>query len=370
MDKVYDKIKSFIDDKQILIKKAILLNLGEAKKVCENIMQSIGGQYIELNEVNENIIVEHVDKNEIDTLYIRKKDLRLANNLLWTCATIQQYICIDTDEIMEEEDMKSELMYKKLWNFISMNAKDEIEEGAWLNSYTREKFTKEEVNECIENVCVKLRPFVDETKNVLEIGCSSGLTMFCLAPKVKKYVALDMSNIVINKAKEKIEANNMQKIELYCLYAHETDQIHHNEFDICILNSVVQCFDGHIYLYKVIKNIIDKMSDNGIIFFGDIMDAQKKNDFEKSLIKYKEANNFADTKMDFSRELFLSKDFFHNLPFDFPQISNIEVSNKIYSIENELTRFRYDVLVTLDKKKSSIPNKPRTKSWYGCYIID
>ena len=46
-----------------------------------------------------------------------------------------------------------------LWYSTEMNAKDDIEIGGWMSSYTREKFTMNEINDFINNTKDKLLPY-------------------------------------------------------------------------------------------------------------------------------------------------------------------------------------------------------------------
>lgn len=90
-------------------------------------------------------------------------------------------------------------MNKKLWEYTVNNAKDELAGGGWVNSYNREPFSKFEMNEFSENVYQKLKPYLNNDTKVLEIGCSTGLTMFKILPFVGEYHAVDLSSTVLKK---------------------------------------------------------------------------------------------------------------------------------------------------------------------------
>jgi amino acid adenylation domain-containing protein len=57
-------------------------------------------------------------------------------------------------------------------------------------------------------------------------------------------------------------------------------------------------------------------------------------------------------------DLFVSRAFFNDLSFEIPELRQIDFSGKIFTIENELTRYRYDVLLQVDK--ASPPRKAIT----------
>ncbi|MCP4151937.1 MAG: AMP-binding protein, partial [bacterium] len=120
---------------------------------------------------------------------------------------------------------------------------------------------------------------------------------------------------------------------------------------LIIINSVIQCFPGHNYLRKVIRKAIRLLGETGRIFVGDVMDQQLKKDLEKELTAFKFANmdNGYSTKTDWSTEFFVHKGFWENLRREWREIETVTFSSKIYTVENELTKFRYDVLITTNK---------------------
>ncbi|MCU0287974.1 MAG: condensation domain-containing protein, partial [Acidobacteria bacterium] len=153
-------------------------------------------------------------------------------------------------------------------------------------------------------------------------------------------------------------------IELSCLAAHEIEQIPvkvkengKEDFDLVIINSVIQCFHGHNYLRHVLQKAVSLLKDNGYLFIGDVMDQEKKKDLIKELTSFKEANRDKGytTKTDFSAELFVSKGFWHDLKAGWPEIESLKFSDKLFTIENELTKFRYDVLIKVNKHGQKEP---------------
>lgn len=364
-----DKLMFFIQSNNITIQTALCLGLDTfVFTVCQQICQIKQIKSVALDSNNKNEIKSYIKTHDIDTIFTQKKDLRLVNDLLWEHCSLNQYICVDSDDIAQESDGKSKLMNKKLWDYTANNASDDIEGGGWINSFTREKFTPQEMAEYVQNVSIKMAPYLDKTKKVLEIGCSSGLTMYAIAPSVEKYVALDMSSCMIRKNNDKITREALSNIKLYCLFAHELNNVKEGNFNIGIINSVIHCFEGHFYFKRIIRLLIDKMSVNGIIFLGDILDADKKSAFEQSLNDYKEKHQ-TNTKVDLSQELFLAKGFFEDLYFDFPEISQIEISDKQFSIENELTEYRYDVIIKLNKGTPNNISRRKHKYQYSCDIL-
>ena len=363
-----DILVSFIKNNNIAIKQALLYSSNfNTDAICRNVFNKLNIPLSVLNAYPREGIQKFIAANNVDTILFHKRDIRLVNELLWICSSLKQYICIDTSDLSKETDGKAKLMNKKLWDFTAINAADDIEGGGWISSYTRNKFSRKEMDEYANNVIIKLKPYLSSTKRVVEIGCSSGITMFALAPYVKEYVALDISNYIIKKNKDRILRESISNIDLHCLYAHELNKLNKGKFDIGIANSVLQCFEGPLYFNKVFKMLIDIISNEGIIFFGDVMDANRKSELEMSLHEYKKKYK-VNTKLDMTHELFFSKNFFEDLYYDYPEISNVIITDKHYSIENELTKFRYDVLIVLNKDNANNPGNARQKLQYACDI--
>ncbi|MGD2092862.1 MAG: amino acid adenylation domain-containing protein [Candidatus Aminicenantes bacterium] len=300
----------------------------------------------------------------INIIISEKRFIKWLNRWQWECHHFGSYLCLDTEDIHGEEELeKNQLMDEELWHHVGETAVDDITAGGWLSSYTGEPLSREEMDEYAGNVLRKLAPLFKPDMRVLEIGCASGITMFRLAPEVGLYYGTDLSGIIIERNRNRVREEGHQNIKLACLAAHESDQIRENNFDLVIMNSVVQCFHGHHYLRKVMKQAINLLGQRGHIFIGDIMDQEKKNALIRELkeFKYNHRDKGYTTKTDFSAELFISRGFWQDLEAEFAAIETIEFTDKIYTIENELTKFRYDTLISINKNSFPVKEKKRQK---------
>jgi amino acid adenylation domain-containing protein len=296
-----------------------------------------------------------LDDANIRLLLFRKAYIWQANQLQWQCEDLGAVVCVDSDDFWKENEPPKSSMDPALWNYVVERAGDDIEAGMWRDSYTGRPFSREEMNEYVENTFKKLKPILNKNSKVLEIGCASGISMFRLAPLVKRYVGIDLCHPVIQLNKKKIREKGIKNIRLRTLYAHELDKIAERDFDMVIMNSVVQFFKGHNYLRQVIKKIMPLLKDQGVIFFGDIMDQEKKSELIESIEKFPGKNPGSEEKAwtDWSEYLFISRPFFDHLAYDFPMIASVRHSSKHYTIENELTRFRFDTIITIDKSETN-----------------
>ena len=326
-----------------------------------------GGAYVPIDpEYPEERMKTVLNDAGIQVLISSKKNIRTLNRLQWDCPALTSFLCLDSEDVYGEEDTQENgLMDEKLWEYIGSNAADDIEGGGWSSSYTGQSFSKEEMDEYVDNTFKKLQPYLNKGARVLEIGCASGLTLFKVVPHVGFYYATDLSGTIIERNRQRVIKEGIQNIQLERLAAHEIDRIQEKEFDIIIINSVIHLFQGHNYLRKVILKAIDMLGEKGVLFIGDIIDQEKKTDLIQSLIDFKQEHLSSKyrTKTDYSAELFVSRDYFSDLQADIQKIEKINISNKLYTIENELTRYRYDAIIEIDKARSDKPVQNRKKKY-------
>ncbi|WP_166922948.1 non-ribosomal peptide synthetase [Flavobacterium poyangense] len=287
----------------------------------------------------------------LEMLVIDKNYVKEAMLLQWDCPGLKSIFCVNSENIFLEAESKNASMSQDLWEYVAERSTDDITAGGWLNSYTGKPFSREEMNEYRENARFKINREINKKSKVLEIGCSSGITMFAIAPLVKEYHGVDLSASVLKNNEATIKELEIDNIYQYNLFAHEIDQIDEGDFDLIIINSVIQNFHGYNYLLDVLEKCFALLGNKGKIFVGDIMDNDKKESLLSSLHDYKEANSNEKVKLEWDEEFFVERGFFDDLKFKYNFIKKVSHTDKIGSIENELYSFRYDTLISLDKSK-------------------
>lgn len=325
---------------------------------------SVGAVYVPLDPKQPLLRSKQIIKEtEMRLILTHKEFLAAINQLQWECEDFKTYVCLDSDDILQEEETEqSELMDTQIWDYVAETHRDQIGGSGWVSSYTGELLSTTEMEEYKNNVTLKLEKYLHPEARVLEIGCGSGLTLFKLAPKVGYYLGTDISEAIIEKNKHQASELNLTNVDFRVLAAHESSQILDQSFDIIILNSVIHCFNGHNYLRKVLAQSMNLLKDKGIIFLGDIMDQNRKDELVATLTEFKENHKGQyRTKTDWETELFISKEYIYDLQLDLVFLKSVEVSDKIYTIENELTLFRYDAILSFDKNFQSTLSKSREK---------
>ena len=95
---------------------------------------------------------------------------------------------------------------------------------------------------------------------------------------------------IIKSTSERVGASDLDNVELRAMPAHEIDKIENLQFDVIIINSVIQSFDGLNYLRLVLKKCISLLGDKGLVFLGDLQDIDQRTAFINSLNDFQDEN--------------------------------------------------------------------------------
>ncbi|RQO65143.1 hypothetical protein DBR43_30260, partial [Pedobacter sp. KBW06] len=236
-------------------------------------------------------------------------------------------------------------------------ANTETDFSGWNSYITAEPIPLQEMQAWRKDILEIIHSL--EPKNVLEIGVGSGLLMYPLLDTVQQYTGLDISKTVINRHIRYLEGKNTN-LQLFHLKADQVDQVPAEQpFDTVIVNSVSQYFPGIAYFEDMLLKAFDKLGENGVIFLGDI----RNYDLQKQLITEKlQYAGKTYQQQDIDRialrdnEFLLSPTYFTRLP---ERYADMEVSLLLRngSYDNELSRYRYDVLITRRTTNKTTINK-------------
>ncbi|EGN97644.1 hypothetical protein SERLA73DRAFT_110962, partial [Serpula lacrymans var. lacrymans S7.3] len=214
---------------------------------------------------------------------------------------------------------------------------------------------------------------VKPSDSVLEIGCGTGMILFALEPRCQEYSAVDMLGSVLAFIQARLTERGLQdKVALYEGMAHELDQMLPSEkrFDLIVLNSVVQHFSSSEYLENLIRLCVDRLQDGGRIFLGDIRNhgVDKHHDLARVLhcdpspdLSTLEIQERLERWQHRQMELKLDPSFFFSLQHKLGnRVSHVEVVPKMMSARNELSQFRYQVILSIGK---SAPDLVKPGQW-------
>jgi len=224
----------------------------------------------------------------------------------------------------------------------------------WNSSYTGEPIPAGEMKVWVQTTVDRILAL--QPRNLWEIGCGTGLLLFNVAPHCDRYLGTDVSTTALTYLEHQLKRPelNLPQVELMRRPAHEFKETRGN-FDVVVVNSVAQYFPNLDYFLEVMEGAVRAVGPNGSVFLGDLRSFPLQETFEMSVQMHQASNSttVADLKkivrqnMTQEGELLIDPEFFHAVRHRLPAIKWIEIQLKRGRDQNELTRFRYDVILHL-----------------------
>ncbi len=262
-----------------------------------------GGAYLPIDpNWPKNRIIEIIDNARVGKIIVSKEFIDIAENMLWESHFLKSYICTDSDRDFSFSLKEREKEQRDLWNYVAENSVNDMVGGAgWKTSYGKHNFSKEEIDELVQNVYLKLKPFLDNDKKVLEIGCGTGLVLDRIAPIVNFYHGIDISENAIKIAESNVRAKGYKNVKLETMDSDGIRCLKKNSYDAIIINSVTQFFPSFGYLNNFLRETVSLLKEGGVLFLGDIRDKGKQIDYYKSLVG-EDDKNFILSKFSLEKE--------------------------------------------------------------------
>jgi SAM-dependent methyltransferase len=190
-------------------------------------------------------------------------------------------------------------------------------------------------------------------RHVLEIGCGTGMILLRVAPACARYVGLDFSPAVLARLRARLARRPLPHVELVQGAAHEIGDIRPGGFDVIVLNSVAQYFPDARYLVDVLRKAMDALAPGGAVFVGDVRSLPLHPAFAASVELHQAPDGLAvedllariERRRRHDSELVIDPELFHALGAELPDLDDVEIQLKRGRHVNEMSRFRYDVVL-------------------------
>ena len=236
----------------------------------------------------------------------------------------------------------------------------ELDLSGWLSTYDGEPIPAAEMAQWVDET---VRRILDtEPTRVLEVGCGTGLLLLRVAPGVEHYTGIDFSAEALGRVGAQVARRGMDHVhleqrsaaDLEALLRAGPDTSEASSFDTVVINSVAQYFPSLGYLLAVLEGIDRHIADGGRIFLGDLRSLPLLDAFHAHVALGQAADETsADEVASAGRgsratdqELVFDPALFVPLVERLPRLRSVHLEVKDAPYRNELSRFRYDVVLT------------------------
>lgn len=238
--------------------------------------------------------------------------------------------------------------------------------NGWNNSYTGLPVPAQEVKEWVDHTVTRILSL--KPKQILEIGCGTGLLLFRIAPHCQYYCGTDITTASVHYIEQQLHSSQQDwsQVKLYQGAADNLEGIGDETFDTVVINSVIQYFPSIDYLVGVLESAIARVAPGGFVFVGDVRSLPLLEAFHTSVQLYRapaslstnQLRQHIQERMNQEKGLVIDPAFFTALQQYLPQISNVQIQIKRGRYHNELVRFRYDVILQVGGEVAPVVEHP------------
>ncbi|BAY48347.1 McnC protein [Scytonema sp. HK-05] len=276
---------------------------------------------------------------------------------------------IQQTPLQDEQVLQWQMLYNETYNTPAGDSDPTFNIVGWNSSYTNQPIPAEQMREWVNNQVGQILAL--QPSRVLEIGCGTGLLLFRIAPHCVKYYGTDFSPASLNYIQKQLanvelsDGASLQQVTLFEKMAADFQGVEAQAFDAVVLNSVVQYFPSIDYLIRVLEGAVQATAPGGFIFIGDVRSLPLLQAFHASVQLYQAEPSLTRSELQQQvqmqifqeTELVIDPAFFTALKQQLPQISHVQIQLIRGSYHNELTQFRYNVILSIGGETDP-PNPP------------
>ncbi|MGB3351486.1 MAG: amino acid adenylation domain-containing protein, partial [Mycobacterium sp.] len=321
-----------------------------------------------------------IELGEIESALLDCPEVSQAVTTVYQGATGARLVGYITLDHRTTDDHDSELVdewhnvYDDLYSADAASSEFGSDFRGWNSSYTGEAIALQDMAEWRTATVGRIMAL--QPRRVLEIGVGSGLLLSRIAPQCELYVGTDMSAVAVEnlaRSLQRLEVPWRDRVQLLARPAHVIDELPAASFDTVVINSVIQYFPGAGYLNEMIDNAMDLLAPGGALFIGDIRNLTLQGAFQTGVAFARaDGEDGAGIRQRVHRaivsetELLVAPEFFTAWAAGRPAVTGLDIQVKRGRSDNELNRYRYDVVVHKGPPPArSLADVP-TRTWADC----
>jgi len=250
-------------------------------------------------------------------------------------------------------------LYNEVYLDRSHTTDESFNTVGWNSSYTGQALSQACMKQWVEGTVERIREL--QPQRVLEIGCGTGMLLFRLAHECREYWATDLSASAVAYINDHLRRPEHENVRVELRAADDLEPLPQEHFDLIIINSVAQYFPSANYLVSVLESASRLVADGGAIWVGDVRSLPLLEAFHASVQAYQSGHDVTKGElrkrvaghMAQDQELVVDPMLFHALAQHLPRVSGAVAQFKRGNGEDELSRYRYDVIVRIQEQASA-----------------
>ena len=222
----------------------------------------------------------------------------------------------------------------------------------WHSSYTGLPLPDADMREWVDATVARISRL--QPRRVVEIGVGTGLLLFRLAAHCERYVGVDFSASALEPLRQRVEAAGLEQVTLVQALADDLPALDVGDADTVVLNSIVQYFPDAAHLRRVIERALTLVGAQGRVFVGDVRSLPLQYAFHLSVELHRapasasvgQLRQRIRAAMAREEELLVAPALFLDY-LRHPRVDDVQVLARRGRRLNELTAFRYDVVLAV-----------------------
>lgn len=228
--------------------------------------------------------------------------------------------------------------------------------AGWVSALTGRVFTHQEMRRWRDEHARRLRSL--GAKHVLEVGCKTGLLLFALAPHCESYTATELSGEAAGWLERTLSdpRTRVRGVTLIRAEPHRWDLLPDRGYDLIVLNSSAAYFPDIEYLLSWLDAAVERLNHGGTVYISDVRNHALAGECACAIEAARADGSLSRAELVARVRRRLSEDaelsvhpaLFSALLGRIARLKHVEILLKSQSEDNELTQYRYDVMLHFD----------------------